>query len=197
MKLALLLIFTAILLVGMVACSFGSVPPKILLEGEELQSLTMFVGQELLLSSETASGVAWTSSDDTVVAVEVDGYLRARKEGTATVTVTAEGKSDSITVTVTPYIPVKEVKTVTDTLVIKAGGRKDLGISVLPENVSDPSLTYEIIPADGMLNVVDGVLTASEDAISNANYEIVITNLRSAVSATMQVTILEIRGLTA
>jgi hypothetical protein len=83
------------------------------------------------------------------------------------------------------------------TLVIKAGGKKNIGVSVLPENASDPSLTYEILPADGMLTIVDGVLTVSEDAISGANYEIIITNPRSAVSATVQVTISSVRGLTA
>lgn len=196
MKWVLIALLTAVLLVGMAACSFEVTPPKILLNGEEIENLSLFAGQELLLSADCASGVTWVSSNDTVLTVEADGYLRARKEGTATVTLTAMGKSDSLNVTVTPYIPVEEVKAVTD-LVIKAGGKKSLGVSVFPENASDPALIHEIIPADGMLTVVDGVLTASAEAISGAKYEIIITNNRSAVSATVQVTISEIRGLTA
>lgn len=197
MKRLLLALFIVVLLAGIAACSLTGTPPKILLEGEEIESLSMFAGQEMLLSSDCVSGANWQSSDDTVVTVETDGYLRARKEGTATVTLTVMGKSDSVSITVTPYIPVEEVKTVTDTLVIKAGGEKNLCVSVLPENASDPSLTYEIIPADGMLVVADGMLTASSEAISGTTYEIVITNPRSAVSATVQVTISEVRGLTA
>ena len=197
MKRSLIALFTTVLMIGMVACSFVATPPKILLEGEEIEALSMFAGQELLLSSDRVSGVTWASSNDAVVIVEADGYVRARKEGTATVTLTAMGLTDTLEITVTPYISVEEVKTVSDTIVIKAGGKKNLGVSVLPENASDPSLTYEILPTDGMLTIVDGVLTASEDAVSGANYEIVITNPRSAVSATVQVTISEIRGLTA
>jgi len=196
-KRLLFALFTVVLLAGVAACSFAGTPPKILLDGEEITSLSLFAGQELLLSSDCVSGAVWQSSDETVVTVEADGYIRARKEGTGTVTLTAMGKSDSISITVTPYIPVEEVKTVTDTLVIKAGGKKSLGVSVLPENASDPSLTYEIIPADGMLVIADGMLTASSEAISGTTYEIVITNPRSAVSATVQVTISEVRGLTA
>lgn len=197
MKRLLFALFAVVLLAGVAACSFTGTPPKVLLEGEEIASLSMFVGQELLLSSDCVSGAVWQSLDETVVTVEADGYIRARKEGTATVTLTAMGKSDSISITVTPYIPVEEVKTVTDTLVIEAGGKKNLGVLVLPEIASDPSLTYEIIPADGMLAVADGMLTASSEAISGTTYEIVITNNRSAVSATVQVTISSVRGLTA
>lgn len=196
-KCLILMLIVASLSMVLIACSYVFDSPKILLEGEEIEALSMFAGQELLLSSDCVSGANWQSSDDTVVTVEADGYLRARKEGSVTVTLTAMGKSDSVSITVTPYIPVEEVKTVTDAFVIKAGGKKNLGVSVLPQNASDASLTYEVIPADGMLTVADGMLTASSEAISGTTYEIVITNSRSAVSATVQVTISEIRGLTA
>lgn len=196
MKRVLVGLFTTALLAALAACSFASTAPKILLNGEEIETLSLFAGQELLLSAGCTSDAAWASSDDRVVTVEADGYVRARKEGTATITLTASGKSDSINVTVTPYIPVEKVEAVTD-LVIKAGGKKSLGVSVLPEGASDPTLTYEIIPADGMLTVTDGLVTASAEAISGAKYDIVIVNPRSAATATVQVTISEIRGLTA
>lgn len=196
-KCLILMLIVASLSMVLIACAYVFDSPKILLEGEEIEALSMFTGQELLLSSDRVSGVNWASSDDAVVTVEADGYVRARNEGTATVTLTATGLADTLEITVTPYISVEEVKTVSDTLVIKAGGQKIIDVEVFPENASDPSLTYEILPADGILTLIDGVLTASEDAISGANYEIVITNPRSAVSATVQVIISEIRGLTA
>ena len=59
----------------------------------------------------TAPGIAWTSSDATVVSIEVQYetlempprylvLLRARKAGTATITATANGRSGTASVTV-------------------------------------------------------------------------------------------------
>lgn len=197
MRRLLILILTSVLLAVMAACSLNATPPKIMLDGAEIQTLSMFEGQEFLLSTDSTANVSWQSSDETVVKVEADGYLRARREGTANVTLTVGRRSASLEITVTPYIAVEEVRPVSDTIVIKAGGEKKLNSTVLPENASDPALTYEIIPADGMLSVTDGVLTAAAEAISGAKYEIVIINERSAVSATVQVTISFVRGLTA
>ena len=196
MKRLIFALFAAIFMVGMVACATNFAPPKILFEGEEIDEISLFAGQELLLSCDSTSNAVWASSDAAVVEVEADGYVRARSEGTATLTLTVMGKSDSVSIIVTPYIAVEEVTTVTE-LVIKAGGTKRLNVSVLPENASDPSLTYEVFPADGMLTVMDGMVRASEEAVSGAKYEIVITNNRSAVTTTVEVTISEIRGLTA
>ncbi len=196
MKRFIIIVMTAVLLAGMAACAFVAAPPKILLDGVEITSLSMFAGQELLLASDRTSGVTWSSSNDAVVVVEKDGYVRARGEGAADVTATVMGLSCSISVTVSPYVPVEEVKVVSE-ITIKAGGTKNLKLDVLPENASDPSLTCAVFPSDGMLTISNGVLTASPDAVSGAEYEVVITNDRSAVSAAVKVTISHIRGLTA
>ena len=181
----------------MIACTREVLLPPILLEGEQIRDLSMYAGQELLLSTDRTENAVWSSSDEATVIVESDGYLRAKNVGSAIVTLTVKGRTTQINVVVTPYIAVEEVKLVPETIVIKAGGKKALKPLVLPENASDPSLTYEIFPADGMLLITDGLLVASEDAVSNAKYEIVITNNRSAVSTTVQVTISSVRGLTA
>ena len=164
MKRLLILILTSVFLAVMAACSLNAIPPKIMLDGAEIQTLSMFEGQELLLSTDSTVNVSWQSSDEAVVKVEADGYLRARREGTANVTLTAGSKFASLEITVTPYIAVEEVRPVSDTIVIKAGGEKKLNPTVLPENASDPALTYEIIPSDGMLSVTDGAETCLSGA---------------------------------
>lgn len=196
MKRGLLILQTIVFMISMMGCTVDSTQPEIMVENAQIEDLSLFVGQEVALTCSVVAGVTWTSSDDSVVEVEADGYVRARKEGTATITVTANRRSDSVRITVTPYVAVEEVKTLAD-MVIKAGITKRLNVEVMPENASDSSLRYEVIPADGMLTVADGMITASTQAVPGAKYEIIITNDRSAVSATIQVTISQIRGLTA
>lgn len=100
MKRILLVVLTAILLMGMIACDFPLADPQILLNGEEIETLTMEMGQDLSLSTNITKDAVWQSSDDTVVKATSAGKLFALKEGAVTVTLTAGSKTDSITVTV-------------------------------------------------------------------------------------------------
>jgi len=100
MKRLFLIVFVIILIVTMPACAFLSPEPQILLNGEEIETLTMEMGQDLTLSTNIKKNAVWKSSDDTVVKATSAGKLFALKEGTVTVTLTAGGKTDSITVTV-------------------------------------------------------------------------------------------------
>ncbi len=100
MKRLLLIALTIILVATMPACAFLFPEPQILLDGEEIETLTMEMGQDLSLSTNITKNAVWQSSDDTVVKATSAGKLFALKEGSVTVTLTAGSKTDSITVTV-------------------------------------------------------------------------------------------------
>lgn len=101
MKRLFLIALTLLLVLAMPACDFLFPEPQILLDGAEIETLTMEMGQELALSTNVTKNAVWQSSDDTVVKATSAGRLFALKEGTVTVTLTAAGKVSSITVTVT------------------------------------------------------------------------------------------------
>ena len=102
MKRILFVTLTAILILSMAACSlpFPLTNPQILFNGEEIETLTMELGQDLTLSANITKDISWRSSDDTVVKATSAGKLFALKEGTVTIALTAAGKTDNITVTV-------------------------------------------------------------------------------------------------
>ena len=66
-------------------------------EEENKQDLSIY------LINVTNNDVTWTSSDETVATVSADGWLTAKKEGTAIITVTVKDKNikESCTVTIT------------------------------------------------------------------------------------------------
>jgi len=100
MKRLFLIALTLLLVIPMSACDFLSPEPQILLNGEEIETLTMELGQDITLSTNIKKNAVWKSSDDTVVKATSAGKLFALKEGTVTVTLTAGSKVSSITVTV-------------------------------------------------------------------------------------------------
>jgi uncharacterized protein YjdB len=86
----------------------------------DITSGTIDVGDDLQLTATvtpenaTNQGVAWSSSDETVAIVTIDGLVTALKAGTATITVTTEsGNFTAIClVTVTPLADIKNAETV-------------------------------------------------------------------------------------
>lgn len=190
----LLLVFSLGLLS---ACTGETTEPSIYLNGTQIGRITMFVGQELALECNVDADSTWASSNLDIVTVEQDGYLRARSEGVATVKVRSGKKTASVEITVVPYVGVESVVSGAQSIEIKAGGRKTLRMTVLPENASDPSLQWTVEPADGKLWVEDGVLYAAEDAGAGTVYSLTATNSRSAVSCTVEAVISQLKGLTA
>lgn len=189
-----ILLISASVLTGCVDAGAG---PVILLEGSVVETVELFAGEELQLTFDGCEKPKWSSSDTNVVEVEQDGYLSARAEGTATVTLAAGRKTVSVEVTVNPYIPVEEIMSKNETLIVKAGAAKAIRMEVLPENASDPSLIYHAEPADGILTFENGQVIVSEDAVPGTVYQVTATNPRSAVTCTFMIEISELKGLTA
>lgn len=120
----------------------------------------------------------YTSSDTTVVKVDVIGFLIARKKGSATVTVKADTLTRNVPVTVTQTI--QSVRIVPDTASVSVGGTKAYaalvkdryGIAVAGATVAWTSSDPEVatVSATGVVTGValgSAVLTATSGAKSD------------------------------
>lgn len=113
---------------------------------------------EKLQKAITDEGVTWTSSDDSVAAVDGDGQLTGIAPSTATITVScADGK-------VTGSTELKEVITITGVdapetleLVINGGDEMLLNAKMTPEAATDASLAFE--SSDDAIAYVDETCT--------------------------------------
>lgn len=183
-RLGALLILVAVVLSALL-CACNNTPEAIVItrNGEQVESVTLFEGEEIALAVKDVSSVVWQSNDTAVVVVETDGYVRAKGIGTATVTATKGKASATVTFTVTQYVAVESV-TMQAKYTVKAGGFRTLGVSVLPQNASDKSLTYAVSPNDGKITFANGKAYASKDVTPLAQYTITVTNQRSGKEAT-------------
>ena len=125
-------------------------PSKTVTEGDEF-TLVAKVAPE----NATDPSVSWSSSDPAVVSIAQDGKAKALKAGSATITVTTTdgGKTATCAVTVNALVVGVESVTVTPDkadLVIGLDGTEpvELKASVLPENATDPAVTWSSDNAD-------------------------------------------------
>ena len=135
--------------------------------GEEA-SLTAIV----LPASATNRNVIWSSSDPSIVSVTQEGALTAVGIGTATVTVTTEdgGYTGSCSVTVTG-ISVESVSLDHTILTIAKDATAQLTATVLPENASNPAVTW----------------SSSDETIATVSEDGIVTGIKAG-SATITVT---------
>lgn len=108
----------------------------------------------------TDQSVTWSSSNNGVVTVDQNGSLKAVAAGTATITVktTDGGYTATCKVTVKP-VAVTEVQLDRISLTMKVGDMLVLNATVLPENVTDKTVTWSSSnPA--AVKVENGKLTA-------------------------------------
>ena len=145
-------------------------------------SLTAIV----LPASATNRNVIWSSSDPSVVSVTQEGVLTAVGIGTATITVTTEdgGHTSSCTVTVTG-INVESVSLSHTTLEIAKDATAQLTATVLPENASNPAVTWE--SSDETIATVseNGLVTG----IKAGTATITVTTMDGSKTATCAVTV--------
>lgn len=132
---------------------------------EYLASQTL--SDEKLQKAITDKGMTWTSSDDSVAAVDDAGQITGVVPGTATITVmSADGKvtgSTEVRVVITPT-GVEAPETLE--LVINGEDEMPLGAKMTPETATDASLAFE--NADDAVVTVDetGTLRAVSDGVS-------------------------------
>lgn len=155
-------------------------------EEENKQNLSIY------LINVTNNDVTWTSSDETVATVSADGWLTAKKEGTAIITVTVKDKNikESCTVTITNEGSTgstnneeesQTTETWTDTSnikikIIKTGNNGDVaGYSITTENITyNKESIYYIYITSGKNKPT--YTTQKNNRITDDGYTMIITN---------------------
>ncbi|MBQ6081282.1 MAG: Ig-like domain-containing protein [Bacteroidales bacterium] len=124
--------------------------------------------------------VSWTSSNAGVAAVAQDGTVTAVGAGSATITAEASGKTDDCVVTVT--VPVQGISLDREKVTIFEGDELFLTATVLPDDASDPSVSWNSSDTD--------VATVSEGTVKAAGIgTAVITAKAGDQAATCVVTV--------
>lgn len=189
-----LIALSCLLLVGggLTACNLEDPTPIVTISNGE--TATLEVGETLQLNvtkEHTDDAITYTSSNTEVATVSDTGLVTAVAKGEATITAEAGDITDTIKITVTeavvPPDPVIEVESVTlnkTEITLEAGTTETLTATVLPENATDKTVTWETSNAE-VATVANGVVTAV------AKGEATITAKAREKSATCKVTVTE------
>lgn len=177
---------------GLTACNPEDPTPIVTISNGE--TATLEVGETLQLNvtkEHTDDAITYTSSNTEVATVSDTGLVTAVAKGEATITAEAGDITDTIKITVTeavvPPVPVIEVESVTlnkTEITLEAGTTETLTATVLPENATDKTVTWETSNAE-VATVANGVVTAV------AKGEATITAKAGEKSATCKVTVTE------
>lgn len=177
---------------GLTACNPEDPTPIVTITNGE--SVTLEVGETLQLDvtlEHSDEDITYISSNTSVATVNDTGLITAVAKGEATITAKVGDITDTIKVTVTeaviPPDPDVEVESVTlnkTEITLEIGGTETLTATVLPENASDKTVTWETSDAN-VATVANGVVTAV------AKGEATITAKAGEKSATCKVIVNE------
>ena len=177
---------------GLTACNPEDPTPIVTISNGE--TATLEVGETLQLNvtkEHTDDAITYTSSNNEVATVSDTGLVTAVAKGEATITAEAGDITDTIKITVTeavvPPEPDVEVESVTlnkTEITLEAGTTETLTATVLPENATDKTVTWEASDTK-VATVANGVVTAV------AKGEATITAKAGEKSATCKVTVTE------
>ncbi|MBR4808721.1 MAG: Ig domain-containing protein [Bacteroidales bacterium] len=105
--------------------------------------------------------LAWRSSDKSVVTVNASGVLTTEGEGTAEITVTTEegGFTDSCSITVLPAFIHVQMLYIPQTLHIAVGESELLELTLLPEDATNPSVSWASLDESIVTVTQEGVVT--------------------------------------
>lgn len=130
------------------------------------ESASLEVGKTLQLDvtvKNTDEDIVYSSSDSSVATVSDSGLITAVAKGEATITAKAGDISDTIKITVTePAVTVVDVESVTlnkTEITLEAGTTETLTATVLPENATDKTVTWETSNVE-VATIANGVVTA-------------------------------------
>lgn len=107
-----------------------------------------------------AGAMLWESSDAGVVTVTQDGTLTGRRPGTAVVTAYAAGAVRARCRVEVQRVAAEGVRLITSRIHMNVGDDAALEWTILPENASDPRVSFEIEPGDVAQIDAGGVLRA-------------------------------------
>ena len=130
----------------------------------------------------TDKTVTWTSSDDTIVKVDEEGNIQALALGEAIITAACGEKSATCKVTVNPILAESIALDRTE-LVLTIGATDKLTATVLPEDVTDKTVTWT--SSDDTIVTVDSEGNIQALALGEA----IITAACGEKSATCKVTV--------
>ena len=174
---------------GLTACNPEEPTPIVTISNGE--TATLEVGETLQLNvtkEHTDDAITYTSSNNEVATVSDTGLVTAVAKGEATITAEAGDITDTIKITVTePAVTVVDVESVTlnkTETTLEIGGTETLTATVLPENATDKTVTWETSNAE-VATVANGVVTAV------AKGEATITAKAGEKTATCKVTVNE------
>lgn len=159
---------------------------EITLEEEGAESLVATILPENALNKK----LNWSSSDEDVAMVSGLGKVRALSAGTAIITVTSDEDAtikDTCTVRVNAKdrtVHVESVSLNKETLTIEKGDIEVLTATVLPNNATDKSVTWDS-DNTSVATVANGVVTA----VSKGKANITVTSTDGAKTATCEVTV--------
>ncbi len=148
------------------------------------QSTTHMYVRETLQLKETVApenadnkDVTWSSSNEAVASVNENGLVTAKNAGTATITVTTEdgGKTAECAITV-EAVPVQQIKLEPVSTTLPLGKTLALKSQVLPENATNPGITWTSsepsiasVDADGTVKALKtGTVTITAAAVDGS-----------------------------
>ncbi|PID88408.1 MAG: hypothetical protein CSB06_00215 [Bacteroidia bacterium] len=136
----------------------------------------------------TNKNVTWSSSDDNIATVDVNGLVTAVAEGTATITVTTEDGSKTATceIAVTPKtIAVTKVTLNPKTAELKVGETATLTATVEPSDATNKSATWSSDNESVATVDATGLVTA----VAQGNADIVVKTEDGGFTDTCKVTV--------
>ena len=108
----------------------------------------------------TVNSINWSTSDDNVATVYQNGAVSAIAEGSCCITVNCDGKEAECEVTVVrETVPVSSISLDTTSASLNVGETLQLLATVLPEEATDKTITWESSNPD-VASVVDGMVSA-------------------------------------
>ena len=188
----LLLFLTAVLLLGLSACSERNVS----VTGVELNynTATLVIGETkrkvatVLPGNATNQNITWTSSNPAVAEVDANGTVTAVSPGTAIITVTTQdgGRRDTSTVTVNPpNISVTGVSLNITEATLAIGATKTLIPAIAPTNATNQSVTWNSSNPNVVFVDNNGRITT----IAAGTADITVTTVDGGFSATSRITV--------
>ena len=162
--------------------------------GIDYSDLTMKIDETFRISAEvlpaTASdkSVIWESSDTSVVTVDSNGLLSARKPGSATILVKTNDGGFTGMCNVTVYQPVTSVTISSEEMSLRKGATAWISATALPSTAANKNITFS--SSDTSIATVDSS-TGMIQAIESGVCTIVATSDDSGVAAKCTLTVLQ------
>ncbi|MCH5202891.1 MAG: Ig-like domain-containing protein, partial [Oscillospiraceae bacterium] len=133
---------------GTILCEVVGTGAPIQVESVEIKNAveTIKVGETTAFSAivtpdnATESDVVWSSSDESVATVDVEGKITAVGPGTTTITAEADGKSATVSLTVLQDVTAVSLNA--KTKVLYTGSTYQLKATVKPENASNKAIQW-------------------------------------------------------